>query len=241
MARPHHVAHSDRAKWVPVAADLALAGAGAALAVGVLAELGDDAVPIRVLAYYTLYAVAATLVLALARALTRELPTLRRTRFEGGDAWVLRAWAGDWWHATALDVGLVVLAGWLAVLGIRAGEDWWVPSVLVATTGAWFLVRVLLGVTGRRSRQTLWLTDREVVHDSPRGRARTPRSGVVEATGRGARVLLRLDRPAELHLCPRPWRSGAQVPLVMIPFVCSDTGHRATDVVRWVGSELFGA
>lgn len=67
--------------------------------------------------------VAVTVVLALAGALTRALPTLRRTRFEGEDAWALRAWAGDWWHAAALDVGLVVLAGWLAVLGIRAGED----------------------------------------------------------------------------------------------------------------------
>lgn len=111
------------------------------------------------------------------------------------------------------------------------------PTVLIAV-GAWFLVRVLLGVTGRRGRQTLWLTEREVVHDSSRGRARAPRSDVVQVTDRGARVMLRLDRPAQLRLCPRPWRSGCPVPLETIHLVCSDTGHRAADVVRWVRSEL---
>lgn len=241
MTRSPHVAYSGRAKWGPVTFDLALASAGAALAVGVLAQLGEDAVAMRVLAGYTLYAVAATVVLAVARGVTRELPTPRRARLEGEDAWVLRAWAGDWWHAAALDAGLVVLAGWLAALGIRAGGGWWLPSLLVAASGAWFLVRVLLGVTGRRSRQILWLTDSEVVHDSPRGRARAPRSGVVAVTGRGSRVLIRLDRPAELRRCPRPWRAGRHVPTETISFVCSDTGLQATEVARWIRSELFGA
>jgi hypothetical protein len=238
MTRPPHAASSGRAKWRPVAFDLALAGAGAALALGVLAQLGADAGPMRVLAVYTLYAVAATVVLAVARAVAPALPAPRRARLAGGDEWVLRAWAGDWWHAPALDAGLVVLAGWLAVLGVRAGGDWWLPSLLVAATGAWFLVRVLLGVTGRRGREALWLTDSEVVHDSPRGRARAPRSAVVAVTGAGSRVLILLDRPSELLGCPRLWRSGRHVPTETISFVCSDTGLRASEVVRWIRSEL---
>lgn len=239
---PRAVPFRGRERWTAVAFDLGTAAVGAVLAAGVLTQVPADVVPLRALALYTVYAVAATVVLAVARALTRQLPTLRRARLGGEDAWVLRAWAGDWWHATALDAGLVVLAGWLAVLGLRAGGDWLVPSVLLASTGVWFLVRVLLGLAGRRIRETLWLTDREVVHGSPWGRARAARARVVDVAARGRGLVIRLDGPAELRPCPRPWRrAGRGTPPDAIRLVCSDTGHDAADLVRWVRSELSGA
>jgi hypothetical protein len=116
-----------RGRWVEVALDLVLAAVAALLGWGVLATGAGDLPAMQALAVYTFYAAAATLLLAIARAV-------------GTDAAVAVA---DLRHTTALDLGLVVLAGWLTVLGLRAGGDWVVPSLLVAAVGVWFLVRVV--------------------------------------------------------------------------------------------------
>lgn len=196
----------SRATWGETAVDLTLAAAGTLLAWGVLAQVPREVVAVHALAWYTVVAVAATVVLAAARAATRRLPTLRRTRLDGAEAWRVRAWPGDWWHATFLDLGLVVLAGALTGLAVRAGGDWLVPGLLVAAGGAWFLVRVLLTVTGRRRNEAVWVTADAVVHDSAAGRARRPRAEVVDvrATGRGSwLVLVLLDGPSVVVDCSR--------------------------------------
>lgn len=107
--------------------DLLLATVAALLGWSVLATVAGELPAMQALAVYTFYAAAATLLLAIVRA-------------GGTDAAVA---AADLRHTTALDLGLVVLAGWLTVLGLRAGGDWVVPSLLVAAAGTWFLVRVV--------------------------------------------------------------------------------------------------
>lgn len=219
--------------------DLVLAAIGAALAGGVIAQVPAGVVVMRVLAIYTLYAVAVTVLLALARALTRQLPTVRPGQLDEEKAWVLRSWAGDWWYSTALDAGLAVLGGWLAVLGLRAGGEWVLPSLVVASAGAWFLVRVGLGLVGRRSRETLWVTAGEVVHDSSWGRARGACGDVVDVSGRGTRLVIRFNAPVGMAPCPRPWRRGRRpAPPDAILFFCFGTGHEAEDLAGWVRSEL---
>ena len=116
-----------RGRWVEVALDLLLVTVGVLLGWSVLTTDAGDLPAMQALAVYTFYAAAATLLLAIARAV-------------GTDAAVATA---DLRHTTALDLGLVVLAGWLTVLGLRVGGDWVVPSLLVAAVGVWFLVRVL--------------------------------------------------------------------------------------------------
>ena len=116
-----------RGRWVEVALDLLLVTVGVLLGWSVLATGAGDLPAMQALAVYTFYAAAATLLLAIARAV-------------GTDAAVA---AADLRHGTALDLGLAVLAGWLTVLGLRAGGEWVVPSLLVAAVGVWFLVRVV--------------------------------------------------------------------------------------------------
>ena len=116
-----------RGRWVEVVLDLVLAAVAALLGWSVVASAASDLPAMRALAVYTFYAAAATLLLAIARA-------------RGTGAAVAVA---DLRHAGALDLGLVVLAGWLTVLGLRAGDDWVVPSLLVAAVGAFFVVRVV--------------------------------------------------------------------------------------------------
>lgn len=228
--------YRGRDKWGDVALDVSLAVLGGLLGWGALTALGD--VPfVRALGVYTAGAAGATLVLAVVRAGTRRLPVLERE--EAGDSWVLRAWPGDWSHATLLDLGLGVLGVWLAALGLRAGGDLVAPAVAVGVAGAWFLVRVGLTVAGRRSRETLRVTPEQVVHDSPWGRVWCPRDAVVGVTARGSRLVLRLDRPVEQRPCPRPWRRrrrGAADDEVVVD--CSLTGHAAAGLARWCQDRL---
>lgn len=228
-----------RAKWGAVAFDLALAGVGALLAWGVFAQVPDEVVVMWTLALYTVYAAAVTVVLALARAATRQLPTLRRATLDGEEAWLLRAWPGEWWHALALDLGLSALAAVVAALGLRAGGDWVVPSLVVAATGVWFLGRAGLALAGARRHEALWLTADAVIHDSGRGRARCPCTRVAGAAGSrgGSRLLLLLDGPPELRACPRPWRRRVRRTTPDSILVdCSGMGHDAADLAQWIRS-----
>ena len=227
--------YRGRDKWGEVALDVSLAVLGGLLAWGALTGLGDVSF-VRALGVYTAGAAAATLVLAAVRAGTRRLPVLEHE--ESGD-WVLRAWGGDWLHATLLDLGLGVLGVGLAALGLRAGGDLVAPAVAVGVVGAWFLVRVGLTVAGRRSRETLRMTPDRVVHDSLWGRVWCPREAVAGVTARGSRLVLRLDRPVEQRPCPRPWRRGqrgAADDEVVVD--CSRTGHAAAGLARWCQDRL---
>lgn len=233
---PAVVPYAGRAKWGEVVLDLVLAALGGLLARGAWSALGDVAF-VRALAVYTAFAAAATLVLAVARVLTRRLPVLERGTppdATGEDAWVLRAWPGDWWHAVALDVGLAALGGWLAVLGVRAGGELVVPGLAAGVAGAWFAVRVALAATGRRSRETLRLTGTAVVHDSAWGRVRCERADVRRVTDQRSRLVLRLDRPARTLPCPRPWRGRRRGTAETIVVDCSRSGHDVADLARWV-------
>jgi hypothetical protein len=228
-----------RAKWGEVAGNLFLVVVGGLLAAVVLAAVPADVTAMRALVWYTVAAVAATLVLALSIATTRRLPGLRESSIEGSPAIVARSWRGEWWHAAALDVGLVVLAGVLAVLGLRADPSWLVPSLLVAAGGAWFLVRVVLTLAGRRHNEGFWLTATEVGHDAAWGRERVGRDQVAQVRSIGGSALLRLqvDGPIRRQLCPRPWRRR-RTPDDGITVSCAWLGPDVEDLAGWLRAEL---
>lgn len=239
---PPAVPFRGRAKWADVAVDLGLVVLGALLVWGVLVEVPDDVPAMRAITAYTAYAVVATLALALARAVTRQLPTLRRVERDGEEGWVVRAWPGDWWHGVALDLGLAVLAGWLAVVGLRAGGQWLVAALALAAAGVWFLGRFALSVTGRRSNETLWVTADSVRHDSTWGTVWCARSSVTDAAARrGSRLVLVLDGPARVRPCPRPWRRPRRTPPDSVVVDCSTMGHDAPDLARWIETEVAWA
>lgn len=237
MTRPPAVGFSGRAKWGEVVVDLLLAAGGALLVLVAAPELsGTRPVGLWLLVLYTCFAVAVTLVLAATVAATSQLPCLEDGVVDGRPAVVLRSWRAPWWHALALDLGLAVLGLALATVGLAAGREWAVVGTLVGVVGAWFLVRVGLVAVGRRRRPALWLTDDEVVADSPAGRARAPRADVRAVRSRGRCVVVELQRDAAWVSTPRPWRrrTTARDTLVVD---CADTGHRASDVAAWLAHE----
>jgi hypothetical protein len=237
MTRPPAVVFAGRAKWGDVVVDLALAAAGGLLVLVAAPELsGPRPVGLWLLVLYTCFAVAVTLVLAVAVALTSQLPCLEDTVVDARPAVVLRSWAAPWWHSIALDLALAVLGIALATVGLAAGGGWAVLGALAGVVGAWFLVRVGLVVLGRRRRPALWLTAEEVVVDSPAGRARAPRGDVRAVRARGRSVVVELDRDATWVANPRPWRHRAPARDTLV-VDCTDTGHRASDVADWLAAE----
>ncbi|WP_028644007.1 hypothetical protein [Nocardioides sp. URHA0020] len=229
MDLPRARAFTGRAKWGEVAGNLVLAALGAGLASVVFAAVPADVVPMRMLAWYTVAAVVATLALAIALAATRRLPGLREAEVEGAPALVARSWRGEWWHATALDAGLVVLAGVLTGLGLWQ----------VAPVGAWFLVRVALTLTGRRRNEGLWLTATEVGHDAAWGRERVRREQVtrVRSIGGTSYLLLRVEGEVHRELCPRPWRRRRTTDDSIV-VRCAWLGPEADDLAAWLRAEL---
>lgn len=231
-----------RAKWGEVAGNLALAALGVGLVAVALAAVPGDVVAVRALVVYTVYATVVTLALAVAIATTRQLPVVSSDRLDGEDASVVRTWSGEWWYAVALDLGLAVLAGFLLVLGLAAGGAWAVLGLLVALVGLYFLVRVVLTVTHRRRNEALWVTAREVVHDTPGGRAWVAREHVVRVRriGETPHVLVKLDGPVHRTRCPRPWRPRPNK-LADEGELVIDTswvGHDTDVVVAWLRDEL---
>jgi hypothetical protein len=231
-----------RAKWGEVAGNLGLAALGVGLVAVALAAVPADVVAVRALVAYTVYATVATLVLAVAIATTRRLPVVSSDRLDGEEASVVRTWSGEWWYAVALDLGLAVLAGFLLLLGLAEGGAWAVLGLLVALLGAYFLVRVVLTVTHRRRNEALWVTARELVHDTPGGRARVARAHVVRARriGDTPHVLLKLDGPVHRTRCPRPWRPRPNR-LANEGELVLDTswvGHDTDTVVDWLRAQL---
>jgi hypothetical protein len=233
---------SGRAKWGEVAGNLGLAALGAVLVVVALVAVPSDVTAVRALVVYTAYATLLTLALAVAVATTRSLPAVAPARLDGQEASVARTWPGEWWYAVALDAGLAVLGVVLLVLGVSAGGAWAVLGLLAALVGLWFLVRVVLTVTGRRRREALWITPDEVVHDSPHGRERAAREHVTRARriGDTPHLLVQLDGPLHSTRCPRPWRPRPNrlADPGEIVLDTSWTGHDPDVVLAWVRDEL---
>lgn len=239
MSTPKAVPFRGRARWDRVVLDLVLAALGGLASWLLLAAIPASFVPARIIAGYTAYASVVTLALALALALTRQLPTIRPARHRGEEAVGVRAWPGEWWHANALDLGLAVTGAALAVLGIQSGvRDLLVVGVLVGLVGAWFLGRVLLSVVGRRRNHALWLTASAVVHEAPWGTERCSRDSVVDVRASGGSVVLLLEAPADRQETPLPWRRRRSVSPLTIVVDCSMMGHEAADLAAWLRSEL---
>ncbi|MCW2817922.1 MAG: hypothetical protein JWR42_709 [Marmoricola sp.] len=243
VEQPRTVPFRGRARWGAVATNLALAAGGAVLSAAVLIEVPRSVTVMHVLAWGTVYATVLTLVLAVALALTRQLPTVRRERLDGQDALVLRAWPGEWWHALALDLGLAVTAGVLVTLGLLAGSSWAWVTVTAGLVGAWFLARVVLTVLGRRRNEAVWLTPEEVVHDGPAGRERLRRTAVQRVRHAEGTHLLRIvsDGPVERETCPRPWRPrrrGTRPDDLWVDLAL--VGHDLDDVAAWLHEEITG-
>lgn len=238
MTRPAAIAFSGRAKWGQVAADLALVAGGAILLLLAAPELsGREPVGLWLLVLYTGFAVAVTLALTSTVALTTQLPLLEDGMVDGGTATGVRSWAAPWWHANALDLGLAVTGLALAAAGLAAGGEWAVTGAVPGLGGLWFLVRVALGLFGRRRRPALWLTADRVVVDSPAGRAHAGRAAVRRVSGRGERLVIELDRDATWSLCPRPWRRPVVARDTLV-VDCSDIGHHAAALADWLTEEL---
>lgn len=237
MGTPPTIPYRGRRKWTDVAVTTCLAVLGGLLAWGVLTQEPGQYAPMRALATFTAVAAAATAALTLAQVVTRQLPPLRWERREGRDVASVHAWPGDWWHANVLDLGLGLLGATLAVMGVRAGRDWLVAGLVVGVVGAWFAVRVLLAVLGRRHNEALHVTGDAVVHESARGTARCARDQVVTVRARGESLVLLSATPVEVTACPRPWRlrRGRGTARTMV-VDCSLMGHEARDLARWLES-----
>lgn len=238
MTRPPAVGLVGRAKWGEVVVDVLLAAMGSLLVLVAAPELsGTRPVGLWLLVAYTSFAVAVTLVLAGIVAATSQLPYVADGMVDGRPAVGVRSWAAPWWHAFALDLGLAALGLALTAAGLAAGGEWAVVGPLAGVVGAWFLGRVGLVVLGRRRRPAIWLTDDELVVDSPDGRARAPRHVVRAVRVCGRDVVVELDQDATWVSSPRPWRRRT-TPRDTLVLDCADTGHRTSDVVAWLAGEI---
>lgn len=238
MTRPVDVPFSGRARWGEVLVDLVLAGLGGVLLLAATPELsGREPVGLWLLVVYTAFAVAVTVLLAVVVALTSCLPVLEDGEVDGHAAVVVRAWAPQWWHTCALDLGLAVLGLALGAAGLRTGGSWAVIGAAPAALGLWYAVRVALVALGRRRRPALWLTDDEVVVDSPAGRGRAPRTAVRAVRAHGRRLVVDLDEDATGEWCPRPWRRTTHDRRRLV-LDAGDLGHRPVDLAGWLRGEL---
>lgn len=243
VVRPVVRPFRGRAKWDEVIGNLVLVVLGALAVTLVLVAVPADVLPIGVTVGYTVVAGLATAALAVATATTRRLPGLGEARLDGEPALVVRGWSGEWWYHLVLDSALVVLAGVLVALGLAADPSWRVPSLVLTVPGAWFLVRVLLTLTGRRRNEALWLTPDEIVHDTSWGRERVRRDQVVRvrASTVAPDLVLHVDAPVRRQLCPRPWRQRVGSPSGRVVVDCSRMGHEVTDLADWLREELVVA
>lgn len=212
---------------------------------GLLAAWGAMAIDsespfLRVLAGYTLVAVALTLALAVAAGLTRQLPTVHETTFEGRPARGVHGWGAEWWHTNALDLSLALGSFTLAALGIREGFDMRIPGIAVGVFGLWWFLRVLLSLTSRRNNSGFWLTSDEVVLESAEGRVRCARDAVLSVTHLGSHgLVVAIKGDARLERCPLPWRPRSTQFTQNIAVVSLEmTGHTASDVADWLSDEL---
>lgn len=235
---PQAVPFRGREKWGEVVGNLFLAALGSLLAWVAFTQVPADVAPVRVAAWFTVLAVGITIVLALTLAGTRQLPTVESCVHDGEKGFEVHAWRGDWWHALALDLGLGIAGLVICVLGFRAGGDWFLGAVIVGALGAWFLVRALLAVVGRRRNEAFLLLDDYIVHNTPAGWAGCPRSSVQKVRGRGNAVVLILEPSAVVTECPAPWRGSRRIAADSMVVRCSMMGHTAEGLADWLQQEL---
>lgn len=238
MSLPEASPFRGRAKWGEVAGNLFLAALGSLLAWVAFSQVPAHVAPVRAAAWFTVFAVGVTIALALALAGTRQLPTVQPYVRDGKDGFEVHAWRGDWWHAFALDLGLGTAGAVICVLGFRASGDWILGALIVGALGAWFLVRALLAVSGRRRNEALLVLDDYIVHSTPAGWSGCPRSSVQLVRGRGNAVVLILESPAVVTECPALWRGRRRIAADSMVVRCSMMGHTAESLANWLQDEL---
>lgn len=238
MSVPEVIPFRGREKWGEVAGNLFLAALGSLLAWVAFSQVPADAVPMRVAAWFTVFAVGITIVLILALVGTRQLPMVESLVRDGKKGFEVHAWRGDWWHAVALDLGLGTAGVVICVLGLRAGSDWFLGALIVGALGAWFLVRALLAVGGRRRNEALLLLNDYIVHNTPAGWSGCPRSSVQMVRGRGNAVVLILKAPAVVTECPALWRGSRRIAADSMVVRCSMMGHTAEGLAEWLQDAL---
>jgi hypothetical protein len=240
MTLPTTADASVRARSTDVLVNLLLAAGGVLLLAIAIPELsGTRPVGLFLLVLYTCFAVAATVALAVAVALTRRLPTVAEGVVDDRPALGVRSSVAPWAYSLALDLGLALLGLALVVAGVRAGSAWAVVSVVPGLVAVWFGVTVALAVLGRRRRPAMWLTATDLVVDSSAGRAVAPRGDVRRVRPRGRRLVVELEHDADWRLAPRPWRRP-DGPRDILVLDCSDIGHRSGDLADWLAHELVG-
>lgn len=238
MSLPDGIPFRGRAKWGEVIGNLFLAALGSLLAWVAFSQVPADVTPVRAAAWFTVFAVGATIILVLTLVGTRQLPILEPYVRDGKEGFEIHAWRGDWWHAIALDLGLGATGVVICVLGVRAGSDWFLGALIAGAIGAWFLVRGVLAVTRRRRNEAFLLLDDYIVHSSPAGWSGCPRSSVQVVRGRGNAVVLILESPAVVTECPALWRGRRRIAADSMVVRCSMMGHTAEGLADWLRDAL---
>lgn len=224
-------------KWKHVLTYVAIAAAAFVLVAIVVAAVPRDVLAMQVLAAYTALGGLLSLVLAVALLLTRQLPAGREATLDGEPAVVFRAWRPQWWFEVATDVGLGLLGGVLFGLAATASPEWLLWGFLPLLVGLWFLARAGLALVGRRHDEALWITQREVVHDTAWGRERCARADVTDVVEfeEHDRLIIVSRAPVQRDLCPRPWRRAVvRVRDDDMGVDCSLMGHTNHELVRWL-------
>lgn len=224
-------------KWQHVLTFLAIA-VGAAFFVTVIeVAVPRDVLAMQLIAAYTALAGLACLVLAVALVLTRRMPAGREATLDGEPAVLFRAWPLQWWFDVATDAALGTLGVLLFALATAGTTEWLLWGLVPLAVGLWFLARAGLALTGRRHNEALWLTEREVVHDTDWGRERCDRSDVADVFGTedGGRVLVVVHTSVHRQPCPRPFRrKEVRVGTDDMGVDCSLMGHTSDDLARWL-------
>jgi hypothetical protein len=235
------VRYGGRAKWAEVFLNLLLALLAVGFAAVVLTQVPPDAYPIHALAWYTLWGALVCAGLAVAHAVTRQMPTVERRVVQGSPASGVRAWRGERMFEVGTDLGLGVVALAITVMGLVAGGEWVVPSLLLGVGGAWFVVRAALSTIGPRRDEALWLTDEHLVHYSKRGREQCARSQIVLVRAMNDDVMVMVNGPIERRLVPFLWRprgTSTRLKQEQIWFPTRHVGHTADQLATWLSAEL---
>ncbi|SKB02609.1 hypothetical protein SAMN06295879_3563 [Agreia bicolorata] len=214
---------------------------GGALAAVVFTQIPSDVYPMQALAWYTIWAMLLSVGLAIALAITRQMPTVERGIVDGSPAQGVRAWRGERLFDTGFDLGLGGVAAVLTAMGLVAGGEWVVPSLLVAAVGAWFAVRAVLSTVGPRREEALWLTDDRLVHYSKRGRESCERGQIQLVRAMNDMVMILVDGPIDRHLVPLPWRLRRPAHKLRehtMWFRIEHVGHSADQLATWLQTEL---
>ncbi len=241
MSWPATRPYSGRDKRGDVAFHLILVVLGALGVAWGVATVPPERVWMRALIGNGAWGVILSIVLVVAMVSKAQLPSLRRTVFEGKPALVVRAWDQKWWHTCGMDLGFLCTGVAMALVGAVVGGAEGVTAVVLAPLGLWFHIRFVLVAARRRRRHALWITAQEVVLDTVSGRTRAPRTAVreVRVHGEADQLAIELRDPVDVDLCPKAWREKRVAASThTLVFDCTHTAHRAADVAGWLQSRL---